>query len=61
MLYDIPESGADPKRKEEFSMSRTAFTMRQNHTVFLLLSLLLRTALRCPEMTHERDLSRSLP
>ena len=42
-------------------MIRYTITMRHEHFEFLLCSLKqeLRSALRCPEMTHERDLKRS--
>ncbi len=41
-------------------MSYRTVTMRHDHDGFLLLSLLLCSASLCPEMTHDRDLLRSM-
>ena len=54
--------GHDPMRKEEFTVDRFTVTMRQKHLGFLLCSFSheLRTALLCPDKTHEKDLKRRM-
>ena len=53
--------GYGPMRKEEFRMIRNTAAMRHEHPEFLLRSFKqeLYFALRCPEMTHGKELKQT--